>query len=159
MKIRRQIHCAAIGLFVSTVPVAVHAVQVGSYPELVSMVEQLVSERGLDQDRLNFWLTDARIDQGVIQAMQRPAERLPWHRYRLRFLTRTSVRNGEKFLARHSDIFRRVETYFGIPAEIIVAIIGIETRYGKVTGRHRVLDSFRAARAVPPSVTSTRGVE
>ena len=142
MKFGRQILCAAAGLGMLLSITLVHAVELDDYPELVSMVEQLVSEKGLDRQRLNFWLTDAKIDQGVIQAMQRPAERLPWHRYRLRFLTRSSIRNGEKFLARYSDVFRQAETRFGIPAEILVAIIGIETRYGKVIGRHRVLDSL-----------------
>ena len=142
MKFSRRILCTAglSLLVVSTAPA--HAVEVNAYPELASMIEQLVSENGLDRQRLNFWLADARINQDIIQAMQRPAERLPWHRYRLRFLTRSSIRNGGKFLARHSDVFRQAETRFGIPAEILVAIIGIETRYGKATGRHRVLDSL-----------------
>ena len=142
MKFSRRILCAAglSLLVVSTAPA--HAVEVNAYPELASMIEQLVSENGLDRQRLNFWLADARINQDIIQAMQRPAERLPWHRYRLRFLTRSSIRNGGKFLARYSDVFRQAETRFGIPAEILVAIIGIETRYGKATGRHRVLDSL-----------------
>ena len=136
----RILYAAGLGLLVSTA--STHAVEVNAYPELASMIEQLVSENGLDRQRLNFWLTNARIDQDIIQAMQRPAERLPWHRYRLRFLTRSSIRNGGKFLARYSDVFRQAETRFGIPAEILVAIIGIETRYGKATGRHRVLDSL-----------------
>ena len=141
MKIlKRILYAAGLGLLVSTAPA--HAVEVNAYPELASMIEQLVSENGLDRQRLNFWLADARINQDIIQAMQRPAERLPWHRYRLHFLTRSSIRNGGKFLARYSDVFRQAETRFGIPAEILVAIIGIETRYGKVTGRHRVLDSL-----------------
>ena len=142
MKFVRWIQCAAVGLGLLVSTASTHAVEVDAYPELVSMVEQLVSEKGLDRERLNFWLTDARIDQDIIQAMQRPAERLPWHRYRLRFLTRSSIRNGGKFLARYSDVFRQAETRFGIPAEILVAIIGVETRYGKATGRHRVLDSL-----------------
>jgi membrane-bound lytic murein transglycosylase B len=142
MNIGRRILCAAAGLGLLVPIVPVHAVELDVYPELVSMVDQLVSEKGLDRQQLNFWLTDARINQDIIQAMQRPAERLPWHRYRLRFLTRTSIRNGEKFLARYSDVFRQAEILFGIPAEILVAIIGIETRYGKVTGRHRVIDSL-----------------
>jgi membrane-bound lytic murein transglycosylase B len=141
MKIFRRTLCAVgLGLLVSTAPA--HAVGVNAYPELALMIEQLVSENGLDRQRLNFWLAEARINQDIIQAMQRPAERLPWHRYRLHFLTRSSIRNGEKFLARYSDVFRQAEARFGIPAEILVAIIGIETRYGKVTGRHRVLDSL-----------------
>lgn len=141
MKFGRRILCAAgLGLLVSIAPA--HAVDVDAYPELASMIEQLVSENGLDRQRLDFWLTDARIEQDIIQVMQRPAERLPWHRYRLRFLTRSSIRNGGKFLARYSDVFRQAETRFGIPAEILVAIIGIETRYGKSIGRHRVLDSL-----------------
>ena len=85
MKFSRRILCAAgLGLLVvSTAPA--HAVEVNAYPELTSMIEQLVSENGLDRQRLNFWLADARINQDIIQAMQRPAERLPWHRYRQRF--------------------------------------------------------------------------
>jgi membrane-bound lytic murein transglycosylase B len=142
MKFGSWVLCAALvfGLFVSIR--SAHSVDVYAYPELVSMVDQLVSEKHLDRRRLNFWLTDAKIDQGIVQVMQRPAERLPWHRYRMRFLTRSSIRNGEKFLARHSDVFRQAEIRFGIPAEILVAIIGIETRYGKSTGQYRVLDSL-----------------
>ena len=142
MKSGRRIFRAATGLGLLILTAPIHAVEVDAYPELVAMVEQLVSEKGLDREQLNFWLTDARIDQDIIQAIQRPSERLPWHRYRLRFLTRTSIRNGNKFLARYSDVFRQAETRFGIPAEILVAIIGIETRYGKAPGRHRVLDSL-----------------
>jgi membrane-bound lytic murein transglycosylase B len=142
MKIKGRIQFAVVGLGVLVMCAPVHAVEVSSYPKLALMVEQLVSEKGLEREWLNFCLSDANINQGILQAIQRPAERLSWRQYHPRFLTRTSVRNGKKFLARYADTLRRAETHFGIPAEFIVAIIGVETRYGKVTGQHRVLDSL-----------------
>jgi membrane-bound lytic murein transglycosylase B len=57
-------------------------------------------------------------------------------------VTSASARSGKKFLDRYSNALHRAEINYGVPAEIIVAIIGIETRYGKVTGSRRVLDSL-----------------
>ena len=142
MNFRQRALCGIIGLGILFPHLCVHAVEVNSYPKLILMIDELVSEEGLNQEQLELWLADARIDQDVVKAIQRPAERLPWYQYKKRFVTRASIRNGERFFSQHSNILRRAEDRFGVPAEIIVAIIGVETRYGKVTGRRRVLDSL-----------------
>ena len=137
-----QIHSGITWLALLTMVSSTHAVEVDLHPQLGSMIDQLVSEESLDRELLHGWLEEARIDENIVRIMQRPAEAWPWYRYRPRFLTRKSIRNGEKFFSRYSSSLLQAEREFGVPAEIVVAIIGIETRYGEVTGSYRVLDSL-----------------
>ena len=88
------------------------------------------------------WFQDAKIQTKIIDAMNRPAERLEWHRYRSLFVNAASVSGGVQFMKSHWDVLQRAQSKFGVPAEIIVAIIGVETRYGKILGNLRVLDSL-----------------
>ena len=118
------------------------AVSLEKYPQLIELADRLVQEHDLDRTQLLDWFEHAQIKKKIIIAMNRPAERLSWHRYRGLFVNEGSVRNGVKFAKRHRALLDRAEARFGIPIEVIVAIIGIETRYGEVTGNLRVLDSL-----------------
>ena len=118
------------------------AVSLEKYPQLIELADRLVQEHDLDRTQLLDWFEHAQIKKKIIKAMNRPAERLSWHRYRGLFVNEGSVRNGVKFAKRHRALLDRAEARFGIPIEVIVAIIGIETRYGEVTGNLRVLDSL-----------------
>lgn len=118
------------------------AVSLEKYPQLIELADRLVQEHDLDRTQLLEWFEQAQIKEKIIKAMNRPAERLSWHRYRGLFVNERSVGNGVKFAKRHRVLLDRAEARFGIPIEVIVAIIGIETRYGKVTGNLRVLDSL-----------------
>ena len=118
------------------------AVSLEKYPQLIELADRLVQEHDLDRTQLLEWFEQAQIKEKIIKAMNRPAERLSWHRYRRLFVNEGSVGNGVKFAKRHRVLLDRAEARFGIPIEVIVAIIGIETRYGKVTGNLRVLDSL-----------------
>ena len=75
-----------------------YAVDLTAHPELTLIVDELVLEHGINRDLLNSWLQDATIDQNVLQLMKRPAERLPWHKYRSRFVNRQSIQKGKKYL-------------------------------------------------------------
>ena len=119
-----------------------YGLKLDAYPRLVSIIDTLVADNGLDRDLLDYWLGEAKLDMTIVEIMERPAESLKWNEYKKRFLTRKSIQNGRKFLKENSEILSRAEIEFGIPQEIIVAIIGVETRYGMVTGRRRVLDSL-----------------
>ena len=125
-----------------SIGIRAHAVEVDRYPHLAVMIDELVLETGIDRKLLNIWLEDAKIDQSILGIMEAPAESLPWHKYQARFLNRKMIQNGKRYLDGHLGSFLRAEREFGIPPGIVAAIIGVETRYGVVTGRRRVLDSL-----------------
>ena len=120
----------------------VFAVSLEKYPQLAELADRLDGTKGLEREQMKEWFREAKIQSKIIDAMNRPAEGLSWHRYQSLFVNPASINGGIQFLKQHADILFRAEERFGVPAEIIVAIIGIETRYGKVLGSLRVLDSL-----------------
>ena len=97
---------------------------------------------GVPADETRALLADARVLDSVLEAIQRPAERKPWHEYRGIFLTAKRIERGADFWRAHADSLARASERFGVPPEIIVAIIGVESFYGTYRGRLRVLDSL-----------------
>jgi membrane-bound lytic murein transglycosylase B len=97
---------------------------------------------GYGRDELAALMADARYQQDIIDAMNRPYEAKPWRDYRRLFLTPERIDGGVAFLREHADLLRRAETAYGVPAEVIAAIVGIETNYGGNLGKHRVLDAL-----------------
>lgn len=72
----------------------------------------------------------------------RPAEAKPWHQYRPIFVTESRIRQGVEFWDKHAADLTRASDAYGVPPEIIVAILGVETRYGRYAGKHRVIDAL-----------------
>jgi membrane-bound lytic murein transglycosylase B len=105
-------------------------------------IAEMVAEHGFDQARLAALMAKARYQQAIIDAMNRPYEAKPWREYRALFLTPERIAGGKRFLDEHQGLLRQAETAYGVPAEIITAIIGIETNYGGTLGSHRVLDAL-----------------
>ncbi|MBF58750.1 MAG: lytic murein transglycosylase B [Halomonas sp.] len=107
-----------------------------------ALMEELV-EQGLPQEWLEEALGQASFTQNVLDAMEGAAERrLKWYEYRAIFLTQQRIEEGVEFIDAHADALARAESTYGVPAEIITAIIGVETYYGRHKGQHRVLDSL-----------------
>lgn len=97
----------------------------------------------LDSQDMAHWLDQARFQPSIVTAMARPAEGVkPWKDYRPIFLGERRIREGRAFLAEHRQALAKVESQTGVPAEIITAIIGVETSYGKITGSYRVIDAL-----------------
>jgi len=118
------------------------AVSVDDHPHLGEIVERLVSRHGLDRHELIRIFSETSLRPEVIEAIKRPAERLPWHRYRSFFVNPAQIDKGVDFWREHAATLGRAERETGVPREIIVAIIGIETRYGATLGSHPVMDSL-----------------
>lgn len=116
----------------------------GDHEAARALVEELVAEeRGLDRERLLQVLARAERQEAILEAMARPAERVkPWYEYRQIFLTRQREEEGLEFFAAHRETFARAEDEFGVPAEILLAIIGVETYYGRIAGSYRVIDAL-----------------
>ncbi len=119
-----------------------YAVNVADYPALNELTNDLVSNHGFDRAELSELFSRVAINQKIINAIKRPSERLPWHKYRNLFVTGKNIANGVKFWRLNEETLSRAAEKYGVPQHIIVAIIGVETRYGAVTGGHRVLESL-----------------
>lgn len=98
---------------------------------------------GVSPDAVRAALAQANYQQSIVDAMNRPAEKVKsWAEYRPIFLTDRRIAGGVAFLAQHRDELARVSDATGVPPEYIVAIIGVETSYGAITGKYRVLDAL-----------------
>lgn len=110
--------------------------------EIHSFIQKMVDKHGFDPAWLRKILDDAKVSSSVLDAISRPAEALPWYRYRPIFLRENRIREGVRFLRDNRKMLIRAEDKYGVPAEIITAILGVETRYGDQKGGYRVLDSL-----------------
>ncbi|MGI9295541.1 MAG: lytic murein transglycosylase B [Pseudomonadales bacterium] len=108
-----------------------------------AFIERVSVANKLDADKLRSVLAAARVQQSILEAIARPAEKtMQWGRYRKIFLKPERIEGGLKFGAKYAADLKRAEQRFGVPASIIIAIIGVETRYGKHMGNYRVVDAL-----------------
>ena len=107
-----------------------------------SFMSEVGSQHGLDGVWLEEIFGNARRQQSILDAFARPAEAKPWPAYRRIFVTPERIRGGMVFVREHRPVLERVRVRFGVPPEIVAAIIGVETFYGRYTGRYRVIDAL-----------------
>ncbi|MDJ0740678.1 MAG: lytic murein transglycosylase B [Gammaproteobacteria bacterium] len=106
-------------------------------------IDRMVSKHGFSRDEVTRTLYQAHTSRKILDAISRPAEkRLNWSEYRDIFVTPSRIQGGVGFWRRHADTLARAEREYGVPPHIIVAILGVETRYGAHTGGYRVLDAL-----------------
>ena len=110
--------------------------------EIEPFVQSLATRHAVDVERARQLLREAVVQRRVLDAITRPAEAKPWRDYRPLFLDAGRAEKGVAFWRQHRAVLDRAEEEFGVPAAIIVAIIGVETFYGRRTGSLRVLDSL-----------------
>ena len=112
-------------------------------PDIRAFISDTAARHDLPEQDIVAVLADARSQPSIIAAMQRPAERvLPWWQYRERFLDAARIRNGLQFWQAQRQLLEQIEQARGVPAEYLVAIVGVETQWGRVTGRHKALDAL-----------------
>jgi peptidoglycan lytic transglycosylase B len=112
-------------------------------PAAVAVMDELVSDEGFDRAELEAIFSDASRQQSILDAMSRPAEKTKaWYEYREIFLNDKRESQGVQFYGEHRETLERAESETGVPAEIIVAIIGVETYYGRIAGSYRVIDAL-----------------
>lgn len=141
---RRPLAALAIGLIASLASAAPTEPESGyaERPAARAMIDALV-EQGLDKQRLHDLLADAKRQDAILEAIAKPAERtLDWARYQRIFLQESRVQQGVEFAQQNAQALARAEQEYGVPREIIVAIIGVETLYGRHKGQYRVLDAL-----------------
>jgi membrane-bound lytic murein transglycosylase B len=105
-------------------------------------LQQLSVELQIPLLDLQQAMTQAQLRQPVLDAIQKPWEAKPWYIYRPLFITEARITNGVAFWRQHADSLSKAEQQLHVPAELIVAIIGVETRFGSQMGDHPVLDAL-----------------
>ncbi|MFW2371995.1 MAG: lytic murein transglycosylase B [Gammaproteobacteria bacterium] len=107
-----------------------------------NFVNDMVKKHRFDEQMLMYWMNSVEQQKTALKAIARPAEGKPWKDYRPIFITNKRITRGVEFWRKHNDVLSQAEQRYGVPAEIIVAIIGVETFYGKRSGSYPVLDAL-----------------
>ena len=111
----------------------------------------MVTTHQFNEFELNELFQGVEIKEDILKRISSPAEGLPWYKYRKIFMTDARINGGVKFWQENEPALTAVEQQTGVPAEIIIAIIGVETAYGQKTGNYRVIDALSTlAFAYPP---------
>jgi membrane-bound lytic murein transglycosylase B len=118
------------------------AVDLG-HPNVKAFIDTMVQQHDYDRETLHDILGEAEKQQSVLDAISRPAEKtLSWAEYRPIFITKERINAGARFWRDNREELEDIEERTGVPVEIMVGIIGVETYYGRITGGYRVLDAL-----------------
>ena len=108
-----------------------------------TVIDELVNEHGFDESYVIDVLKQAKKRKTALNSVARPAEKTKtWDDYKAIFLKKKRIADGKKFIKTNIEVLERAEKDFGVPKEVITAIIGVETDYGNIMGNYRVIDSL-----------------
>jgi len=111
--------------------------------KVAEFVGEMTRDHGFAAEQLTALFDQVERKQAILDAISRPAEKVkPWKEYRPIFITEARISKGVDFWNQHAEALARAEREYGVPAEVIVSIIGVETFYGGNTGSWRVLDAL-----------------
>ncbi|VAW50785.1 Membrane-bound lytic murein transglycosylase B [hydrothermal vent metagenome] len=111
--------------------------------DVKSFINEMVEQHGFDRAYLVNKFVNAKKLDNVLESIARPAEKeLTWRQYRPIFVTDKRSDKGRAFIKKHRVTLERAEKEYGVPVEIIAAIIGVESYYGKHTGKYTIFDSL-----------------
>ncbi len=111
-------------------------------PDVKKFIQQMVTQHHFNKNQLVAVLNEAKFQPQIIESMDRPYEKKNWDVYKALFLTQQRLDEGIAFWRANQKTLERAQHQFGVPADVIVAIIGVETLYGKHQGNYRVLDAL-----------------
>ena len=111
-------------------------------PELESFIQHMVSKHQFSDESLRRMFAKVEPNQAVINAMTAPITALPWFQFRTRYVDAVRINGGLKFWREHAATLARARREYGVPEEIIVAIIGVESIYGRRMGSFGVLEAL-----------------
>lgn len=119
------------------------ATRYGTRDDVRAYAAELARDTGLSQRDVERWLAAAKFQPRIVELMDRPLLEPPkWFAYSAPFLAQARVDAGVQFWRDNARALERAEATYGVPPEIVVAIIGVETFYGRYTGSHRVIDAL-----------------
>lgn len=136
----RQVFTVLIGLFLIFWNMALIASPLRQ--EIRHFINEMVAQHGFNQSKLEDVFKRVEFQPSIIDLISVPASSISWNKYRTRFINPQRIKSGVNFWNEHAQKLGQASQAFGVPEEIIVAIIGVETSYGATTGKHRVIDAL-----------------
>ena len=115
---------------------------ISNKPAVTQFIDKMATEHQFNANELNSLFQSVEIKDSILKAMSRTAEGMPWYKYRKIFMNDKRINRGVNFWQQHQETLDKVSAKYGVPAEIIVAIIGVETGYGRNVGGYRVIDAL-----------------
>lgn len=139
----KPLHLTILTLLLLWQPANVFAKSYYAREDVQDFIQRMMDEHGFEHAELERLFKSVEQQEQVLEAIASPAERKKkWFEYRPIFLQQQRINAGVKFWRENQAVLQQAEQMYGVPAEIIVAIIGVETFYGRITGNHRVFDSL-----------------
>lgn len=111
-------------------------------PEVKTFIAKMAYKHHFVKSELTTLFNQVKVRPVVIRSVKAPLEQKPWYTYQTLFVTEWRIRQGVVFWNKYHEALERAEKIYGVPASIIVATIGVETKYGTNNGDHRVIDAL-----------------
>jgi membrane-bound lytic murein transglycosylase B len=127
-------------------------------PDINIFIDEMVTKHQFVREELQLLFRKSKPQPAILRAISAPGTARPWHDFRRRTVDAARISGGVRFWEQHAVLLARASREYGVPEEIIVATIGIETLYGRIIGTFRVLDALTVlAFEYPPRVELFRG--
>lgn len=107
-----------------------------------AFIQEMTAKHGFTRAELETAFAGTRSRPAIVELMDRAAKPTPWEDYRATFVNDEKLSAGVRFGRAHAEALELASERYGVPPEIILAVIGIETHYGRNTGRHKVLEAL-----------------
>ncbi len=154
--IARRSCAVLVALFLAVVTPAGYAAALD--PEVAAFIDEFAAEHRFDRHKLERWFAQARVQHGILKAMANPTTALPWHVFRANHVNAARINGGLAYWQRYATVLAQAAAESGVPEELLVATVGIESFYGRLVGTSRVFDAlFTLAFNYPPRARLFRG--
>ena len=111
-------------------------------PEVKKFIVTMVNKHNFEKKQLELLFKKYDTNTEVLQKVANPAENLSWGQYKKLLISEERINKGKAFLIKHQDVLLKAEQKFGVPKELITAILGVESSYGEVVGKYSVLQAL-----------------
>lgn len=140
-----MLRCLRITILLLLISVSNLVYATGSFTQradVQSFINLMVKKHQFKRDTLVDLFDQVKFRPIVIRHVNQPLEANPWTTYQRLFVNEWRIKHGVKFWNKHAAQLKKAEEIYGVPASIIVATLGVETKYGERTGDHRVIDAL-----------------
>ena len=141
-KIRTMNIRAILPSLLLILPSLVSSAQAADLPQIPQFIDEMVAKHQFQRDELIEAFQRAQHRPAIIKAITLPSTTRPWSEYRASFVNDKRINGGVEFWLKHEAALLRAEKEYGVPQEIIIAVIGVETIYGQLAGGFRTLDAL-----------------